>query len=294
MRLFSGIVDFSGKIPTAGVALAVTAALALGGCENTGTGGGRNTAGGGPLTGANAPSRVESPLPGEPGASPPPTATAPAAPVDPGSAGPEATPGIQLTPPPGIANRTRVALLLPLSGPRAGLGRAVLDAAQLALFDVADGDFELRPYDTAATGEGAAIAAGQAVADGVKLVIGPIFSAAVRGAAPVVQEAGLNMLAFSNNRDVAEPGVYLSGLFPESQIARVIAYAARRGVRRLGVLAPGGAFGARVLDAARQSAQAAGITLVRSEIFGPSTDDIVRAVRTIGDYDTRRAALLSL
>lgn len=293
MRLFSGIVDFSGKIPTAGVALAVTAALALGGCENTGTGGGRNTAGGGPLTGANAPSRVESPLPGEPGASSPPTATAPAAPVDPGSAGPEATPGIQLTPPPGIANRTRVALLLPLSGPRAGLGRAVLDAAQLALFDVADGDFELRPYDTAATGEGAAIAAGQAVADGVKLVIGPIFSAAVRGAAPVVQEAGLNMLAFSNNRDVAEPGVYLSGLFPESQIARVIAYAARRGVRRLGVLAPGGAFGARVLDAARQSAQAAGITLVRSEIFGPSTDDIVRAVRTIGDYDTRRAALLA-
>ncbi len=195
------------------------------------------------------------------------------------------TPGIQLTPPAGMVNRTRVALLAPLSGPRANLGQAVLDAAKLALFDVADEEFELRPYDTAATAEGAAGAAERAVADGVKLVIGPVFSAAVRGAAPIVSAAGLNMLAFSNNRDIAEPGVYLSGLFPESQIARVIAYAAQRGVRRLGVLAPAGAFGVRVLEAAQRSAAESGIALVRTEEFGPSTDDIVRAARTIGDYD---------
>lgn len=293
MRLFSGIAEFPGKIPTTGTALVMAAVLALAGCENTGTGGGRNTPDGGPLTGANAPSRVESPLPGEPGAAPPALASVPVVPAQPDAAEGQTPPGLQLTPPPGLADRTRVAVLLPLSGPRASLGRAVLDAAKLALFDVADGNFELRPYDTAATGEGAALAAGRAVADGVKLVIGPIFSAAVRGAAPVVQNAGLNMLAFSNNRDVAEPGVYLSGLFPEAQIERVIAYAARRGVRRLGVLVPSGAFGARVQDAARLAAAAAGIELVRTQEFGPSTDDIVRAARTIGDYDTRRAALLA-
>lgn len=288
MRLFSGIADLRSKLATTGAAIAILAALALTGCENTGTGGGRNTADGGALTGANTPDRVESPLPGEPGAAPP-----PAAPVAPEATEGATPPELQLTPPPGMANQTRVALLLPLSGPRAGLGRALLDAAKLALFDVADGDFELRPYDTAATGEGAATAAAQAVADGVKLVIGPVFSAAVRGAAPVIQDAGLNMLAFSNNRDVAEPGVYLSGLFPESQIERVIAYAAGRGVQRLGVLIPSGSFGLRVLDAAQRAAAGSGIELVRSEEFGPSTDDIVRAARTIGDYDTRRAALLA-
>lgn len=292
MRLFSGIADLPGKIPTTGAALAVAAVLALAGCENTGTGGGRNTSDAGPLTGANAPSRVESPLPGEPGATPPPPTATLTEPTQPGMTTDGSIPGVQLTPPPGMANRTRVALLLPLSGARADLGRAVLDAAKLALFDVADGDFELRPYDTAATGEGAAKAAERAVADGVKLVIGPIFAAAVQGATPIIQNAGLNMLAFSNNRDVAEPGVYLSGLLPESQIERVIAYAAQRGVRRLGVLAPRGPFGLRVLDAARQSATAMGIELTRTEEFGPSTDEIVRAARTIGDYDTRRAALL--
>ncbi|CAN0584390.1 unnamed protein product, partial [Laminaria digitata] len=198
-----------------GAAFAVAAVLALTGCENTGTGGGRNTPDAGPLTGANAPSRVESPLPGEPGAAPP-VAAPPDAAVLPDLNAPDSARELQLIPPPGMANRTRVALLLPLSGPRADLGRAVLDAAKLALFDVADGDFELRPYDTAATEAGAAAAAISAVADGVKLVIGPVFSAAVRGATPIIRDAGLNMLAFSNNRDVAGPGVYLSGLFPDS------------------------------------------------------------------------------
>lgn len=293
MRLFSGISDLPGKIPTAGAALAVVAVLALSGCENTGTGGGRNTSEGGPLTGANTPNRVESPLPGEPGSAPPLVATQPAPLIEPDPAVQQITPGVELTPPPGMIIRTRVALLVPLSGPRADLGQAIVDAAKLALFDVADGDFELRPYDTAATGEGAAVAAERAVADGVKLVIGPVFSAAVRGAAPIVRDAGLNMLAFSNNRDVAEPGVYLSGLFPESQIERVIGYAAQRGVKRLGVLAPAGAFGLRVVEAAQRSALAAGVELVRTEEFGPSTNDIVRAARTIGDYDVRRAALLA-
>ena len=293
MKLFSGIADLPGKIPTTGIALAVAGTLALAGCENRGTGDGRNTADNRPLTNAVVSSRVETPLPGEAGANPPPGAAAPAAPPTPAMSTDQAMPDIQLTPPPGIANRTRVALLIPLSGPRANLGQAVLDAAKLALFDVADGDFELRPYDTAATVEGAAAAAQIAVSDGVKLVIGPIFSDAVRGAAPVVRDAGLNMLAFSNDRNVAEPGIYLSGLFPESQIERVIAYAAGRGVRRLGVLAPRGPFGLRALDAARRAATGAGIDLVRTEIFGPSTDDIVRAARTIGDYDVRRAALLA-
>jgi branched-chain amino acid transport system substrate-binding protein len=296
MTLFSGKFSFSayvrGHVPAAGAAVALMAAIALSGCENTGTGAGRNTASGGPLTGPGAPARVESPLPGEPGSAPPVPdagAVAPAPAID---APTIDTPAVILTPPDGLANETRVALLVPLSGSRAALGRAVLDAAMLALFDVADGKFTLRPYDTAGTADGAADAAQRAVADGVKLVIGPVFSDAVRGAAAVAQEADLNILAFSNNRDVAEPGVYLSGLLPEAQIERVLAYAAQRGVRRLGALVPSGPFGARALEATRQAALKLGIEVVRSREFGPTTDEIVQAVKSIGDYDVRRAALL--
>lgn len=298
MTLFSGKFSLSAclpdRVPAAGAAAAILAAIALAGCENTGTGAGRNTVGGPPLTGPGAPSRVESPLPGEPGSAPPVIArpAAPAAPVTPAADTAPENPAVTLTPPPGMANETRVALLVPLSGPRAPLGRAVLDAAMLALFEVADGNFALRPYDTAGSGDGAADAAQRAVSDGAKLVIGPIFSEAVRGAAPVVQEADVNMLAFSNNRDVAEPGVYLSGLLPEAQIERVIAYAASKGVRRLGALVPSGPFGARALEAAQRAAANSGIELVRSREFGASADEIAAAVRGIGDYNIRRRALL--
>ncbi|MFZ8926492.1 MAG: ABC transporter substrate-binding protein [Candidatus Nanopelagicales bacterium] len=183
MTLFSGIADLPGRFPGTGIALAVTAALALTACENRGTGDGRNTAGSGTLPGAVLSSRVETPLPGEAGSMPPATTVPSAASPAPAPGAEQQTQGVRLIPPPGMANRSRVALLVPLSGPRADIGRAVSDAGKLALFDVADGDFELRPYDTAATGAGAAAAAQRAVSDGVKLVIGPIFSAAVQGAA---------------------------------------------------------------------------------------------------------------
>ena len=42
----------------------------------------------------------------------------------------------------------RVGLLLPLSGPGAGLGQDLLDAAQLALFDAGRTDLQLLPRDT--------------------------------------------------------------------------------------------------------------------------------------------------
>ena len=110
----------------------------------------------------------------------------------------------------------------------------------LAVFDIANGDFVLVPIDTKGTAEGALNAAEEAVAANVKLVIGPVFSDAVSAAAPPILEAGLNMLAFSNNSAVSEPGVYLSGLSPEAQIERVVRYAAAQGLQRIAALVPPG------------------------------------------------------
>ena len=53
----------------------------------------------------------------------------------------------------------RVGLLLPLSGSAGALGRDMLDAAQMALFDVGDNDLVLLPRDTGDTPEGARTAA---------------------------------------------------------------------------------------------------------------------------------------
>ena len=75
---------------------------------------------------------------------------------------------------PGV--KIKVAILLPLSGRNAPLGQAMLNAAQLAVFDVADQHFELMPRDTASSEAGSGNAARDAAASGAQLFIGPVFA----------------------------------------------------------------------------------------------------------------------
>jgi len=185
-----------------------------------------------------------------------------------------------------------VGLLLPLTGQNAILGKALFDAASLGLFSKKTDKFVLMPFDTQSTKEGAATAAYKATQAGVKLAIGPIFSEAVTGAAPVFQNAGIKVLALSNNRAVAERGIFLAGLFPEAQIKRLIEYAAKKGKKRLAVLAPIGQFGTRIIRATRAAATTVGTKLVRVEKYTLSEEGIAQAIRALTNYNERRSSLL--
>ena len=92
----------------------------------------------------------------------------------------------------------RVGLLLPLTGPAAGLAQDMLDAAQMALFDVGANDLILLPRDTAGTPEGARQAAEQVIAEGAAVILGPLFNQAVSAVNPIAAAADVRVLAFSN------------------------------------------------------------------------------------------------
>lgn len=274
---------FEAVVRVAGVA-AVLGLFALAGCQNT-----ASPPDGNPSSQSGAvPQPVVTPLPGQPGAASP-GAPAPELAVPP----PTPEPALTLRPPPEEAGKVRVALLLPLSGQHAALGRALLDGALLALFQVADANFVLIPFDTAGTPEGATAAATAAVEERAQLAIGPVFSGEVSAATPVFARVGINMLPLSNDSTVAGPGVYLSGLLPEAQVGRVVRYAATRGVRTFGALLPDGPLGVRVRAALQNTVTALGLPPARTVYYGSSTEDIARAVRSISGYESRRAALLA-
>ena len=63
---------------------------------------------------------------------------------------------------------TRAALIVPLSGPAAAIGRDLADAAQMALFDFAVPKFELRIYDSGGNAQAARTAAARAQAEGAR------------------------------------------------------------------------------------------------------------------------------
>ncbi|MCH7943884.1 MAG: penicillin-binding protein activator [Proteobacteria bacterium] len=222
-----------------------------------------------PVATAPPPEIIAPPAPEPTPAPPPEPVIVEAPPVEPIAPPPPVIPEEPIVPalvelPPGPVS---VALLLPLTGPSADLGQALFEAAQLALFDVGNEDFVLLPRDTLGTPEGAAIAANQALADGARLVIGPLFSGSVAAVAPITQLAGVNVVAFSSDRSVARPGVYLMGFLPGQQVVRVVEYAITRGLKWFTALAPSNAYGQSMVAALTRATQAAGAVMVDPLFF---------------------------
>lgn len=181
--------------------------------------------------------------------------------------------------PPGSPDAIRIGFLAPLSGPNAGLGRALFDAAQMALFDLADHRLVLLPRDTEGNAEKAAEAARRVIAEGAQIIIGPLFANEASAVGPVARERNIKVLSFSTDRSVAGGGVYLLGFTPDQQVERVISYARTRGLTRFAALAPDSPYGNAVVQAATTAVQAAGGEMLRQDRYPVDSGDLTPTVR---------------
>lgn len=168
----------------------------------------------------------------------------------------------------------KVAILLPLSGPDAGIGRAMLNAAELALFDLADARMELMPRDTAGTPQGAVQAARTAVADGASVVLGPLRAPEVAAVRQTTLAARVDLVAFTNDRRLAAPGVSVMGFVPSDQVDRVVAYARASGTTRFAVVAPQSPYGDVVVAATRDAAPRFAASVVGEARYDPNLSDL--------------------
>lgn len=186
-----------------------------------------------------------------------------------------------------------VAILLPLSGPRGELGKAMLDAAQLAVFEVASKNFTLLSYDTRGTPEGAEDAAARAMGRGAKLILGPLLADSVAAVAPLTRLSEVNVVAFSNSRRVAGNGVFILGFAPDQQVEAITDYAFAQGLTSFGVIAPSNGYGQVVVDALYAAAEKRGAVVTRTGFYDPSATDFSEQVRALTNYDERREELLA-
>lgn len=195
-------------------------------------------------------------------------------------------PGTSGAPPP--ASR-KVAILLPLSGPLAGVGQDMLQAAELVLQQPGSPAFQA--YDTMSSPEGAAAAAGRAVAEGAGIILGPLTSSATAAAAPVARKAEVPMLAFTNNEAEARPGVWVLGITPGQQVHRLVKALQSRGKTRLAALLPENAFGSAMQGAVQAAANAAGEPPPTIQTYSPGMASLNQAVRVLSDYANRRGPI---
>jgi ABC-type branched-subunit amino acid transport system substrate-binding protein len=172
-------------------------------------------------------------------------------------------------PPPGAAGPEKVALLVPLSGANAELGQAVLDAAQLALFETGGERLQLIPRDTGGNAAGAASAAHAVIGDGAKLILGPLLAPEVEAVKPIARDAHINVIAFSTVTSLAGGNTYLMGFLPRQEVVREVTYARERGLDRFAALAPNSAYGHLMANALREAAPASGGMVTKVEFYDP-------------------------
>lgn len=194
-------------------------------------------------------------------------------------------PAPTLPPPPTITAAppatATAALLLPLTGPSAAIGSALFNAAQMALFELADSNFTLLPFDTHGTPDGAVAAAKLAVAQHAGLVIGPLFSGEAKAAAAITAPAGISMLALTADRKAAAPGVYVLGFLPGPQAARAADLARLQGRSRLAILAPADDYGRTVAEYLTNLAPQSGLTVTALEYYDIASSDVAAPLKRL-------------
>ena len=186
--------------------------------------------------------------------------------------------------------RQRVALLVPLTGPNAAVGQSLANATQLAILDTKTDRVRVTTYDT---NRGAAVATQQALADGNRLILGPLLAEDVRIAAPLAKRAGVPIIAFSNDVSVAGDGVYLLGYAPQQSIERVVRYAASKGIKEFAGLVPNGLYGERAATALLRSVEATGGQVLALQTYDRAAGSLSGAVARLARNSPYRAVLIA-
>lgn len=177
-----------------------------------------------------------------------------------------------------------VALLVPRGSGQAGddvLAQSLESAARLAAADLNGVQIDLRVYSTAGNAAQAQSAALQAVNDGAKIILGPVYAESANAVGVAVAPRNVNVLSFSNNATIAGGNVFILGPTFENTANRLTSYARRQGKSRILVVHSedvSGELGSRAIQA---SIAANGATLAGTVSYPFSQQGVVSAVPRI-------------
>jgi ABC-type branched-subunit amino acid transport system substrate-binding protein len=174
--------------------------------------------------------------------------------------------------------RHRVALLVPLSGGNGEVGQSIANAATMALLDTNADNLRITTYDTST---GASSAAARAIADGNKLILGPLLGEDVGAVIAQARPTNVPLISFSNDSTVAARDVFLMGQSPEQSIRRAVDYARTKGQKTFAALIPNGEYGRRAELAFTDAVRAAGGTPGPIQRYDRSNTSIVSAAQRL-------------
>src|SRR6202048_388457 len=187
--------------------------------------------------------------------------------------------------------QVKVGLVLPLSasGNAAVAALSMKNSAEMALAEFQNPNIQLLIKDDGGNPQGAQQGTQQALDEGAEMILGPLFALSVPATAQLTRTKGVSVIAFSTDSSVAGRGVYLLSFLPESDVNRIVEYAASTGKRSFAACLPDNAYGNVVEGAFKQAVGRRGGRVVALEKYGA---DRTTAVRTVAQSLNQADALL--
>ena len=191
------------------------------------------------------------------------------------------------------AGQVKAGLILPLSaGSNAGLaGQAMRNAAEMALAEFNSPNIQLLVKDDGGTAEAARQGAQQALDEGAEIILGPLFAQSVSIVGQVARARNIPVIAFSTDTNVASRGVYLLSFLPESDVRRIVQYAASTGKRSYAALIPDNPYGTVVEAAFKQDVARHGGQIVALERYGHDKAAMAGPVKNVAQAAARADAI---
>ena len=177
-----------------------------------------------------------------------------------------------------------VALLIPRGSGQSSdavLAQSLENAAKLAISDLDGVSIDLRVYNTAGNATQASTVATQAVNDGAKIIIGPLYAQAANAAGLAVAGRNINVLSFSNNTAIAGGNVFVLGNTFQNTANRLVSYANRQGKGRIMVVHDRTVAGEAGREAIQRAIANSGATQAGVASYEFSQNGVVQAVPAI-------------
>ena len=180
-------------------------------------------------------------------------------------------------------NIIKVGVMLPLSGEHSEIGNLILNAIEMAIFQTQENKLEIHIKDTEAKPDRAKKVLSELINEGVKVIIGPLFSKSLAAIQSEVTKNNINIFALTNNINLRNQGIWIFGVDPQAQTEKVLQYALEKGTKKIAALLPQNAYGLLLFDTITDFTQENLIKIEKIEFYDFSVESQRKTAQKISE-----------
>ena len=185
----------------------------------------------------------------------------------------------------------RVGLLLPMKGQNYRIGKSLLNAIHLALYKTQNKNIKIFVRDTSSIG-GVTKAYYEFLDLNIDIILGPVFSDRVNELKSLYSNKKIQTITFSNNLNVADDDIFISGLTIKDEIKSIIDYAKNNNLKKFAIIVPENIYGNTIVKHFEYSTLNEDINILSKVFFDPKNPDFYEVAKLISDYENRSQSLL--